>query len=121
MNDNGTWLDFIPGTLAHVGFWNQPLDAAEIALLGAGLPPSNVEIGNLIGYWPLDGLSSLELDWSGNNNHGVLTGTSWAEDPLIDYFSEDDDRIVFQGGAPSTPGFFSRYYYDMPAGARLAA
>ena len=75
---DATAARFWNGGLAHVAVWNIALSAAEIEMHRRGfLPRAN----SLVGYWPLFGTVSPEPDWSGNNNHGTLTGTTQIDHP----------------------------------------
>ena len=61
-NTNGQIADLAIGTLT--------LTAGEMSALAAGFRPSNIRRTALVGYWPLDGLSSPEPDLSGNAFNG---------------------------------------------------
>lgn len=71
------------GRIADAAIWNTALTLAEMAALAKGARPYQIRRGSLVGYWPLDGLSSPEPDLSGNVNNGALTGTSLASGPPI--------------------------------------
>lgn len=68
------------GRIGEVGVWPSVLNTSAIMALGAGLPVAFVP-NNLLSI-ALDGVSSPELDRSGNFNHGILHGTSYADHPL---------------------------------------
>ena len=59
------------GKIAHVHLYNRALSAGEVKLLMRY--PGSINNG-LVGYWPLNGVSSKELDYSKNRNHGTVTG-----------------------------------------------
>jgi len=47
---------FCNGSIAEVAVWDMALSGADVASLyasGAGTPATNVQSGNLVGYWPL--------------------------------------------------------------------
>jgi hypothetical protein len=69
------------GRLADAAIWNTVLSSTEITALANGARPNTIRSGNLVGWWPLDGLQSPEPDLSGNANNGTLTGTSSAFGP----------------------------------------
>jgi hypothetical protein len=75
--------NFFNGLLADVAIWNTNLSTLQIAQLAKGYRPFNVNIANLKGWWPLDGLQSPEPDLSGFANNGILTGTTNAFGPPI--------------------------------------
>jgi len=62
------------GLMAECGIWNVALTAAQIQELANGVLPSAVQAANLVGYWPLTGTDSPELDRSGNGNNGTVVG-----------------------------------------------
>jgi hypothetical protein len=66
----------LSGYMADMAVWSTVLNGTQINQLVAGVRPPNVNSGNLIGWWPLDGFSNAtENDKSGNGNNGTLTGT----------------------------------------------
>lgn len=64
------------GTIAEVAVWNIGLTAGEASSLGNGAPPSLVHANTLVGYWPLYGISSPEVDLSGGKLNATLSGTA---------------------------------------------
>lgn len=72
--------------VADVGVWNVQLSAGEISALAAGARPYTIRPSALIAYQPL-GLSSPEVDLSGNKNNGTVHGTSVVADPSIMMFT----------------------------------
>src|SRR3990167_4309059 len=70
------------GSLAHMQSFNRVLTIGEINK--AHFFPGCVR-EKLLGYWPLMGTSSgKELDYSGNKNHGTVTGAlPKRENPLV--------------------------------------
>jgi hypothetical protein len=63
------------GAMAHAALWNVDLTDAEIFRLGQGLAPPFIRPQNLVGYWPLYGMQSPEVDLSPKANHMTLHGT----------------------------------------------
>ena len=105
---NGTMIantgSFYKGLMAEAAVWTAVLDQSEISLLAAGLPPYLVRPAQLVSYWPLNGVSSPELDWSGQFNAGVLAGTSYGDHaPQVLYPTNEwfDRAISVPGGGPT--------------------
>lgn len=72
------------GSIGEVGAWNVALDAAEIAALAAGVSPLMVRPASLIGYWPLIGQYSPEIDLR-SRNELTVTGATAAAHPRVIY------------------------------------
>lgn len=62
------------GTIADFAAWNVALTAAEVGALLSGVRPNRIRPQPLR-FWPIDGLSSPEPDYSGNKDNAVLNGT----------------------------------------------
>jgi hypothetical protein len=88
------------GNLADCAVWNIALSASEIKALATGARPNNVRPGNLVAWWPLDGLQSPEEDLSGNKNNGTLTGTAAAFGPPYAPFAPRWPQWLDVGVAP---------------------
>jgi hypothetical protein len=71
----GTFVDFLGGDLAEAAMWNVALTAAEMASLAKGMSPQFVRPAALVGYWPLLGNESPEVDRTKQLNHLTLTNT----------------------------------------------
>lgn len=71
---DATWK----GYLAECAVYNVELTVDEIKAASKLYWP---RVSARIGYWPLFGRQSPEPDWSGNGNHGVLTGTTTVDHP----------------------------------------
>jgi regulator of replication initiation timing len=70
------------GTIGYFAQWDVVLTPDERAALAAGALPSSPRIRRpVVCNYPFDGLSSPELDWSGNFQSLTLTGTTYADDP----------------------------------------
>lgn len=52
------------GKIADVGVWNIDLTQTEVTALSQGARPYTIRAGNLVAWWPLDGLQSPEPDLS---------------------------------------------------------
>ena len=77
----------LTGRIADAAVWNTALVASEISSLSKGTRALNIRSGSLVGYWPLDGLSSPEPDLSGNKGNATLSGTALAAGPPIAPFT----------------------------------
>lgn len=53
---------FFSGMIAEAAIWNIALSAEEIAALAKGFCPLLIRPANLVGYWPLIGRNSPEID-----------------------------------------------------------
>lgn len=102
------------GSLADLAMFNGPLTAGEIAALASGMRPPQIRTHTLLGYWPLDGLSSPEPDLSGNKNNGTLTGTAFAPGPPIALFTPRAPQLI-------SPPIFQWYPMDDSQNAWLNA
>jgi hypothetical protein len=74
----GPGLSFYAGILAEVALWNVALTDQEINCLAMGVRPNRVRSGNIIAYWPLFGLNSPDVDYSGSKQNLTVTGTALA-------------------------------------------
>lgn len=92
----------LTGSIADVAIWNVALNASEIAALARGVRPNNIRTSALIGWWPLDGLSSPEPDLSGNSHNGTLTGTALANGPPVTLFTPKSRTLPFLPAATTT-------------------
>lgn len=73
----------LAGRAAEVGVWDVALSAADIAMLTAGLSPLAVQPANLIGYWPLVGRTSPEINLVGVQVLTMVDAPDTIEHPLI--------------------------------------
>ncbi len=64
--------NYTNGYLAHAAFWNVVLTAGEVLALSKGALPSAIRPTALVGYWPLDGLSSPEPDYTGLGSRAMV-------------------------------------------------
>lgn len=73
-------FDESDGKLAHAAIWSVALDEGEIKALAAGVVPTAIRPGSLVGYWPLTEPAATDsaLDRSGNGNDMTDSG-----DPAI--------------------------------------
>ena len=67
-------IDILNGAVAEIGIWNSKLDAAEHAMLAAGISPLLVRPQNLVIYRQLVDLS--DVDKIGGSGTQTLSGTS---------------------------------------------
>lgn len=81
-NSAGSRSSFFGGPIGEVGLWNVGLDAAEVAGLGAGISPLLVRPTSLLGYWPVLGQYSPEIDLMRANGLTV-SGATAAAHPRI--------------------------------------
>jgi hypothetical protein len=71
-NSQGWHAYNFSGILANVQIYNTALTPQEIQYLyQQGLGGGPVRLQNLVGWWPLNGDAK---DYSGNNNHGTISG-----------------------------------------------
>ena len=75
MDNTSTKFEFA-GLIAEVQLWNVALTDAEVLMLANGLHPYAVRPGSLVGYWPVYGHASPEVDWSGAGNNMTVEGTA---------------------------------------------
>jgi hypothetical protein len=76
------------GSLAEICCWNAALTAGEVAAFNAGARAHQIRPASIVGYWPLDGLSSPEPDLSGSAHNMTLTGSpAQANGPPISVFT----------------------------------
>ena len=72
--NSGVFSTNFNGKLAEAGVWDVALDDFEVAALGKGYSPRLIRPGNLVGYWPIIGRTSPEIDLAEGNDLTV-TGT----------------------------------------------
>ena len=64
------------GLIAHFAVWDGiVLDQRAARMLYGGVHPMSIAPEYLVGYLPLDGIHSPEVDFYPGNPHGTLTGT----------------------------------------------
>lgn len=78
-------LYYFDGSIAEVGIWNVALTAAEVAILGAGYSPLFVRPQSLVGYWPLIGRTSPEIDLIGKRDLTLFNSPTTSEHPPVIY------------------------------------
>ena len=70
------------GEAAELAIWvGVVFSAQEALLLGNGLSPLALRPDKLVLYAPMFGTTSPEPDWSGNANHGTVTGATATDHP----------------------------------------
>ena len=78
----GSPTQYFSGDLAEAAIWNVVLTDAEVAMLALGLCPLFVRPANLVGYWPIIGRYSPEIDLVGGFDMTV-TGATVSNHPRI--------------------------------------
>lgn len=74
----GSYNQPFAGLLAEVGLWNIALSDADIVVLATGISPFLVRPDALVGYWPLVGKYSPEIDLKGRREMTVTGATQIA-------------------------------------------
>lgn len=72
-----------PGSIAEVAVWDTNLGDDHAAMLGKGFSPILVKPENLVGYWPLYGNASPEIDLFGKVDLTVNSATKAADHPRV--------------------------------------
>lgn len=75
--------EYMSGRIAHVTIWNAALDDREVTALATGINPFRVRPANVVGYWPLWGLHSPDIDLTASGNNMTVTGTALADDAPV--------------------------------------
>jgi hypothetical protein len=75
------------GRIAEAALWNVALSAGEIAALASGISPPYIQPASLVGYWPLWGLHSPEIDLTVGNRQMTVTGATAADHAPVTPFS----------------------------------
>lgn len=70
----GSYMD---GRIAEVAIWSMALSDAQIAQLAKGIRPWKIEWASLIGYWPLWGTHTTEIDLA-QVPHGMTVNSAVA-------------------------------------------
>jgi len=82
---NSTYGRYWPGVIAECGVWNVALSDDEVAALGDGVSPLLVRTGALVGYWPVMGRTSPEIDVMGVNPASLINTPTQAAHPPMRY------------------------------------
>lgn len=80
---SSTVANFMDGAIAEAALWNAALSAADIAALAKGLCPLFVRPDALVGYWPLIGNASPEVDLMGRRELTWTNAPTKADHPRI--------------------------------------
>jgi len=67
-----TPIQYMSGHIAEAGIWNVALTQAEIDLLAAGHPPSDIRPSNLVDHWLSEESSNPEKGLINSNNMSVI-------------------------------------------------
>lgn len=100
----------IDGNIAEVSLWNRALSLTEVEIAyRAG--PWAVPKGLLM-YVPIFGIVSPESDFSGNNNHGTVTGTTRIDHPpgISAVWLAPHPRLVQATAAEGNPAYQPWYH-----------
>lgn len=96
---------FFSGDVAEAALYNAALTAAEAAMLALGVSPLLVRTGALVGYWPLLGRFSPEIDLRGGNGLTLTNTPVYADHPRIIYPTQAQiaafSEAVAAGARPS--------------------
>lgn len=72
------------GRIAEIGLWNVALTADEQMALAKGFSPLLIRPQSLQGYWPIDGISSPEIDrWNSRRNLTLNGSPAKADGPRM--------------------------------------
>ena len=91
---------FVDGSIAECAIWNVELDVAEIGALADGFSPLLVRPTNLLGYWPLIGRTSPEIDLI-NANNGTVTEAIASAHPAVLYPTQPISGFAAAGAPPA--------------------
>jgi hypothetical protein len=89
------------GRVSEVAIWAGDIGAAGFAMLGKRVSPLLVRPDLLVGYWPLLGNASPEVDLVGGNNGTITGAVAKADHPRITRGSGPMIRTVGSGGGGS--------------------
>lgn len=110
---------YFSGRIAEVGLWNIALSDNEVFALGTGLCPLFVRPQNLVGYWPLWGLHSPEIDLTSGAHSLTVTGATVVEDhaPMMlpSLWRPTVPSFAAGGGGGSSLAVLSNYYRRLRA------
>lgn len=118
--NSSTPAEFFDGIIAHAAIWSVDLSAGQIKALANGALPDTIQPNSLLGYWPLNGVSSIqELNRSPQLQQSpmVLTGPPVFRQFNPDYLLQNMTRRrrnIFQAAAAGAVG--APYYYRHLAG-----
>jgi hypothetical protein len=91
------------GRVSEVAIWAGDIGAAGFAMLGKRVSPLLVRPNLLVGYWPLLGNASPEVDLVSGKN-GTITGTvAKADHPRITYAGWPSVAMTGSGGGGGDP------------------
>lgn len=91
----GDATNSFPGAMAEVKFVGRALTARELTQIMYGEIPTDLK-----GYWPLEGITSPELDRSGLKNNGTVTGATASNGPPIPALDLSPSSFIEAGSAP---------------------
>jgi hypothetical protein len=76
---------FFSGDLAEAAVWNVVLTDPEIVSYNLGVSPLLIRPSALVGYWPLMGTASPEIDVRGRTELTLVNGPIWSPHPRVYY------------------------------------
>lgn len=82
-----TSTTFWSGRLAEVALWNAALSADEALALARGVLPWRIRPLSLVGYWPVWGFQSPEIDLTSSARSMTVTGATLANHAPVRPFS----------------------------------
>lgn len=81
---------YMSGRIAEVVIRNAALSDEEVAAEAKGLSPLLIQPQSIVGYWPLWGLHSPEIDLTVNNRQMTVTGAALANHaPVVPFSSRN--------------------------------
>jgi hypothetical protein len=109
----------LSGSVAEVAIWNAALTATEVQAYCLGIRAYTIRPKSLVGYWPIDGLSSPEPDLSGNAVNGTLTGSpAFAFGPPYTMLSPRTPRWLEVAAAPIFNPAWAKPFNQVVSGGR---
>ncbi len=112
-----TWLE---GQLAEAAVWNIALTAADAAVLATGASPLLVRPDALVGYWPLWGNDSPEIDLIQGNNLTLINAPTKFAHPRI-YYPNPKRTFIFPPPSAGGAQFVTANLASVTAAAFAAA
>jgi hypothetical protein len=97
MDNNGIKLP-LDGNLAEIAMWGTALQQDSFDIYNGGYSPKLIHPESLVGYWPLIGQLSTEIELI-NGNGGTVTGATTETHPPVIYPSVQ----VYTPPAPAAP------------------
>ena len=96
--DRSSTGNYVEGSLAEAVVCDHEWSLSEIISYSNGIPASRLRRNGW--YLPILGNSSPEVDLSGNNNHGTVTGTLITAHPTVGRYAKRRHSFSFISAAP---------------------